>query len=235
MARRKNEAIQQLRKLFALEKGDSRSLLQLAEFLVRQKAWELIEEMETRFRVPVSSSPKLLYLVAHAKAEQGKTQESEALVQQSRRCYPGRGETAVYRHFDVARYLVAQGLFTWAEQECAYVVAQLERRHVMALAAREVLAAMLHDQGHDLRAAEALQDVVAVLEEAKAEKTELPVENLSFYAGQMHYYRACHWLGKGELARQREALEKALTADASNVDVLIAARQFSAPVLPRWV
>lgn len=222
-AQRKDEAVSALRKLLEVEKGDPLSLLRLADLLARQKAWPVIEEMETRFPGPVSSISLLLYCVANARAQQGKLQEAEATAARARGLDPGKVDHVLYRHVEVARELIERGMFAWAEKECRYVIATADRQHLLGLFARHTLAAMFHDLDENLKAAEVEKEMVEILKEAKPGKTDLPVESLAASTGQMHYYYACHWLAQGDRQQHRKRLDDALAADPRNVDALIAA------------
>ncbi len=222
-AKRIDEAVSALRKLIEVETGDPLSLLRLADLLAKQKAWSLIEEMESRFPGPVATVPLLIYCVAHARAQQGKVQEAEATAARARGLYQGNSEEALYRHAKVARDLVERGMFAWAEQECRHVIATADRQNLYGLSARYTLASMFHDLDKDLKAADVEKEMVEILKEAKPGKSDLPLENLATTTGQMHYYYACHWLAQGNREKHRKHLDDALAADPHNVDALIAA------------
>jgi tetratricopeptide (TPR) repeat protein len=222
-AQRKDEALAALRKLLEVETGDPLSLLRLADLLAKQKAWPLVEEMETRFPGPVSRISLLLYCVANARAQQGKLQEAEATAARARGLDPGKADQVLYRHAEVARELVERGMFAWAEQECRYVIAAADRQHLLGLFARHTLASMFHDLDENLKAAEVEKEMVEILKQAKPGKTDLPLESLAATTGQMHYYYACHWLAQGDREKHRKHLDDSLAADPKNVDALIAA------------
>jgi len=80
---------------------------------------------------------------------------------------------------------------------------------------------MLHDQGEELKAAEVLVEANKVFKDRSPEEEAL-MRKVSEWRSRMHYFFACHYEGLHDRAKQRAALDEALQADPTDVDVLIA-------------
>jgi tetratricopeptide (TPR) repeat protein len=81
---------------------------------------------------------------------------------------------------------------------------------------------MFHDQGQDLEAAAVLQKLVEAIDAGKLTEAKLGHRKANEVRARMNYFFVCHWQSKGDKAKQRDYLEKALKADPGDVDVLIA-------------
>ena len=138
--------------------------------------------------------------------------------------FPGKQKEDLLRHSLVAQRLRQRGQFAWARREFEHVIDQggdAENDDVRAMA-QYLLAEMGHDQGQDLDAATVLQKLVETIDAGKVTEAKLGHRKSSEVRARMNYFFACHWESKGDRAKQREYLDKALKADPSDVDVLIA-------------
>jgi tetratricopeptide (TPR) repeat protein len=111
----------------------------------------------------------------------------------------------------------------WARREFEHVMAEGEpdQNHIVAAAGAR-LAELLHDQGEDLSAAGAMEKALGALDRVKDADGKPQEVDLKELRSRMHYYFACHWESKNERAKQREALDKAIDINPSDIDVLIA-------------
>jgi tetratricopeptide (TPR) repeat protein len=214
------EAIQQL---VALDPGTPESMAELLDWLTEQKAWSAIEELANRFSGRFAQHPDLLYTLAQAYAEQGKKDQAEVTAAKAFHLYPRKQQGDLLRHLMAAQHLRVRGMFDWAKKEFEYIVSQdaagVDEVRAMAL---NVLAEMLHDQGKDNEAAEILKKLVADIQSGKVTENELNGRRPSEVRSRMHYFSACHWDALHDAAKHREAIDEALKADPSDVDVLIA-------------
>lgn len=81
---------------------------------------------------------------------------------------------------------------------------------------------MLHDQGQDLDAAATLDKLVHAIDAGKVSEAELEGEKPKDVRSRAYYFSACHWQARHDAAQERKYLDKALEANAEDIDVLIA-------------
>ena len=196
-------------------------------------AWTKLVQTEQAVlkRSPDRSSPRivaaLLYYLAMAQAEQGNRELAERTAAEARQLGPGKAASLLDAHLDTAAPLLRRGMFQWA---------QLEYRHVIdaevpafVAKAQVGLAEMWHDQGENLSAAEALGDVVRLIDEKKLDSIASVRRSDGELRGRMNYFYACHWRDKGDLAKHRKYLDEAIKADTGEIDALIARRRLPNP------
>ena len=82
---------------------------------------------------------------------------------------------------------------------------------------------MLHDQEHDLAAAEVLHSLVSLMERDETVKQKLDDPDRLFVpAARMHFFYACDAAAHHQLDEQRKHLDQAIAHDPKDADVLIA-------------
>ncbi len=226
---RKDESLTAMRKLIDLERGDPESLAELVKWLVEEKAWGLVSEVATRFASRFARDPKLLYTLAQAYKVQGKDVLAEETARQALGLHPGPRAEQLVAHLMTAYNLRQQGLFQWAEQEYRHVIATGAAGHNYTVTAHYGLSEMFHDQGKDLPAAQVLDEAVQNFEKNKIVKKEYAGRTLNEVRSRMDFFFACHWGEKGNRARQREHLDKALETEPGDIDVLIACYRLPDP------
>ncbi|MCS7306878.1 MAG: hypothetical protein NZ602_17435 [Thermoguttaceae bacterium] len=231
---RKKEAALVLMRLLDLEqKGDPRTVEQLADWLWEEKAYEAIEKLAERFREVFAQEPILLYTLAQAQHAQGRHQQAQQTAQQALQLNPGPQADQILRHLMAAISLRRKGFLQWSEQEFRYVLRMAPMGHRLYTLAAVQLAEMLHDQCQHFQAAEALQPLVEwfgkrdSLPDALEELTPLSVQ------ARMHYFYACHWEVQKNPSKQKQSLQQALKADPTDVDSLIACYRLSGEP-PEW-
>ena len=189
--------------------------------------WSDLVEAERAIlgRTPAESSPRivaaLLYLLAEAQADQGSGELADRTAARAREINPCTNPAALNDHLDIGYLWQRRGLFEWAE---------LEYRQVISMGLSAVwpngdsrLAEMWHDQGKHVAAAELLQEAIQLLRrETRGHRPQEVIEIENRIGARMDYFFACHWAEKGDQKRQREHLDKAIEADPSEIDVLIA-------------
>ena len=86
---------------------------------------------------------------------------------------------------------------------------------------------MLHDQGQDLDAAVTMEKLVEAVDAGKVTAAQLYGRKPGEVRARTYYFFACHWKSKNDAVKQRENLDKALAADPTDIDVLIACHQLA--------
>jgi len=217
--------------LDAAEK-DLAALAGRIECLIELKSWKTIKELAARFAEQFDGNAILLYVLARAQAETGDEPLCEETVAAARRLAPGKQPDDLLAHLAIAHNLQHRGWFDWAQWEYAHVV-ESGGGGEFAVTARSWLAEMLHDQGHDLRAAGELQKVVDQLgpqapdsKQLAGSVLEIP-RTLGQLRARMNFFYASHFQQRNDRAKQREYLDKALAADSTDVDVLIGCYRIS--------
>lgn len=224
-----DEAMASIRRLIEIEPGNPESLGELLDWLIAQKAWMAVDELAARFASRFNREPGLLYALAQAQIEQGQKAKADETAARALRLFPGKQQGELVRHLMVAQQLRARGQFDWSRREYEHVIEQGDGAHELRAMAQSTLAEMLHDQGQDLDASKTLEKLVEALAAGKANEGELGGRRASEVRSRAHYFSACHWKAQGDAAKQREALDKALKAEPSDVDVLIACYQLPNP------
>ncbi len=202
------------------------------ECLVELKAWKPIDELAGRFDNTFNKNALLLYALARAQQEAGKKQQADETAERALKLNGARESQKLFTHVQIAYRLQRRGWFAWAKREYRHVIETGEPRGEPVLTARSALAEMLHDQGDDLRAAKVLEQLVDAQGADTPNSRQLSNATTQFsrtlgeVRARMHYFFACHFENANDRAKQREHLDKALAADSSEVDVLIACYHF---------
>jgi tetratricopeptide (TPR) repeat protein len=219
---RNDDAVAAVRRLVAVNPDDTQSIAGLLSWLVEQKAWKAVDDLARRFPGRFASEPFLLYILADAYSARGDQQMANDTANRALRLYPGRQDDQVLRHYTVAQLLRSRGLFKWARFEYEHVIAQGAEGEQLTAMARILLSEMLHEQGEDLAAAAALERLVSGLDSGKVNESALYGRSAKEMRARWHYFSACHWESKNDMAKYRASLAKALEADPEDLDALIA-------------
>ena len=212
---RQEEAQEVMRGLVPLERGDAKSVSSLVHWLARKKAWKVIDDVAARFGTTFDQDPMLLYTLAEARLAQGK----EALADQIAAKAMALSGDDIERHASIVEQLQKQGMYRWAEKEYRRIIAIGPPGS--APAAYRLLSEMLHDQGKEEEAGQALQSLVEQLN-TQPELAQLLQQTAGSIRSRMYYFQAEHERLKGNIARQTELLDKAIGQDATDADVLTA-------------
>jgi len=219
-----DEAMTAIRRLVELERGNPESLAELLDWLTEQKAWKAVDDLARRFAPRFAIEPSLLYALAQAYADQGQKDQAEDTANRAFHLYPGKQRDELAHHLPVAQRLRQRGQFAWARREFEYLIEHCSNSEndELRTGTQSLLAEMFHDQGQDFDAAEVLGKLVAAIDAGKVAEARLGQRKPNEIRARMNYFFAAHWEAKGDKAKRRESLEKALTADPTDVDVLIA-------------
>ncbi len=219
----RDRAIQVMRKMIAIEKGDAQAIEQLTDWLIKQQALNMVDETAKRFDGAFHTKPVLLYFLAETRALQGQKDQAEELARQAAQLVPANDLAERYR---VAAKLRQRGLFEWSEREYRRI-ADSAPDEPEGIAARVSCAEMLHDLEREHDAAEMLQKLIDSVAKSVApgQRTQ-QVRGLDSDARSikswMHYYQACDYEQQKHLEKEWIELEKSIGQDPTNEDVLIA-------------
>ncbi len=185
------EATAAMRRLIDLEdNGDLDTLSKLLDWLVEQKAWELVDELAARYIPRFESEPMLLYILAQSQKAQGEAAKAEETAHRAFGLNPGREEMNLLKNYDPLnimnlyrnmvggseeiklyhRYFIAQyflhrrGLFDWAKREFEYVIAQGRPTDVTTISAQWDLSGMFYEQGDYVAAANVLDGMLKIVD-----------------------------------------------------------------------
>ena len=217
------EAVAAMRRMIALESGDTETLTALVGWLAERQAWNLVDDTVLRFGPRFENDPLLLYALAAARQRQGQADKGEELAKEAQKLEPND----LSQHVAVARELYARGMLDWAEREFRFVIdstpVDAGKSINMATDARMSLAYLLHDREDHLAAALLLKEPIDELRKQSKSKSVLPRthQREKEWKARMHYYYACHWEKLGDRAEQLRRLEAAVGESPFDVDVLI--------------
>ena len=205
----------------------------LTDWITTRQSWKTFPGDLKRFCFYWDLNPQFcLYQVAQIHREKGESNAAEEAAQKGFEIESDQiGSTQASLRLGIADRLATCGLFDWARREYLHVAEtsgknQAEKNQPGILetrmAARVALAEMLHDQGQNLEAAEALTEL---LEKKSADLPGLKVQSGSVdgidYQARKEYFYACHYAQQNDPLKQKESLRKAYAIDPNDVDVLI--------------
>ncbi|MEC7500283.1 MAG: tetratricopeptide repeat protein [Planctomycetota bacterium] len=229
-AGRDSEAEPFLLQVVALQPGDEESVRLLVQKMIgerteenqlKKRAARVIKNIGEKFNEIFATDPLLLYVLAHAEQTLGADDAANKIADQAQNLNP----TTAAKHLVTASTLERQGWFDWSENEYRKVIQIDGLKSIYTHMAISQLSEMLHGQGADKKAAEALEPLVLLLKSSPNVKNQF-VQQIkrspaSIYS-RMHFFRACHFEREGERAEQKIELLKAVEEDPSDADVLIA-------------
>src|SRR5262249_33633105 len=127
----------------------------------------------------------------------------------------------------MAKALSQRGLFEASQQEYRRVIDAAPRETPAGIFAPFELGELLHDQGRDREAAEALAPVVEAAKTDKQVRGSLKDLPLNPQA-RLYFFQACDSAARRDLDLQKSYLDEAIAADPNDADVLIALYDTSA-------
>ncbi|MCA9143152.1 MAG: hypothetical protein H6821_04095 [Planctomycetaceae bacterium] len=204
---------------------DREELFDVVDWALEREAWYVAGLLSERFPAEFWQDPLLVYRLAEAKRkggdEAGAAETAKLALEMNPKLYDP--------HMAVARRLRYERLmFDWAEAEFRLLIETSRELPKGELIARELLAEMLADLAREQEAAKVLEPSVAIGEKD-------PVTLASAYEAIFRtppspeelQAKIDHWLGihygrEGNIAKQKELLEKALTVSVEDIDIVIA-------------
>src|SRR5437016_5720354 len=98
-----------LHQIVLCERGDSTSLVDLVDWLVKRKAWNMVDEVATRFAASFEIDALLMYTLCEARLAQGNRELAEQTADKALKI---NGDKAM-DHLSVAVRLLDRGLTEW--------------------------------------------------------------------------------------------------------------------------
>ncbi len=221
-----DRAIAVMRKLVDRQPDDVQSLIEFVGWLVKHKAWGVVDDVAKRFERTFNGNSSLLYTLAQARKAQGSEELAEQFAERAFRLNPGSDDTTA--RLRIARWLESAGMMAWSEREYRQVIAHGGAESDEVIHARFWLSELLHDADRDSEAAEVLRGLVDLLVKngplhQKLTTLHHPPKSIR---SRMYYFAACDFAAKSDRTRQLEQLELAVAADPADADVLIALYRF---------
>jgi tetratricopeptide (TPR) repeat protein len=218
---RQDEAIAVIRRTFDLLDGTVEQITEVVDWLMQREAHAVVVELNDRFAAAFSENALLLYRLAEANQKLGDAEKARQIVDQAL----ALGPENLDQHLR-AGYVLSEerGLHDWAEREYREVIKNAGAGTFHEFRSRFFLSEMLHDQGKELLAAQALQPVCDLMEKDETAKdTCLKAQrDPPGVVSRMYYFYACHDHESGDFKTEREHLQTAFDSDPQDADVLIA-------------
>jgi tetratricopeptide (TPR) repeat protein len=214
----REEALVAMRRMLDVDNGDSQSLSELIEWVIRQEAWPLVDEVAQRLDRQLNGNPYLMYLVARAYDLRGDSKRAEELAQKA---LTQQGNN-VDQHFTIGYRLQQQGMMKWAEQEYRAAI-ESGAEGTFDEMAYGMLGELLGDQQRYKEAADILDELVKKMTNRPRGRRNRALErNADQVQARMHFFRGKQFAANKQTAEQRKHLEQALRHDPTEADVLIA-------------
>lgn len=214
------EALAVIRRTITLLDGTPEQLKELISWLLHAEQYLVVLEVADRYTDEFGRQPELLYRVAEAQLKLQRTDEAQATAERALAIDPE--DTDLHRI--VALKLQEAGLHSWAEREFRHILKSTTAGSPVDFQIRFLLSEMLHDQAQDQAAGETLQPLCDLMdkdEAAKATAARTQRDPESVYS-RMHYFYACVLIEQQKFDEAEDRLAKALEADPTDADVLIA-------------
>jgi len=221
-AKQDDRAVVVMRKLVDRQPDEVEGLIEFVEWLVKHKAWSVVDEVAKRFDRTFAANPRLLYTLAQARKVQGNDELAEQFAERAYRLSPGSDE--MIARLRIARWLESSGMINWSEREYRHVIAHGGPESDEVIHTRIWLSETLHDADRDSEAADVLRGLVDLLAKngplhQKLTTIKHPPKSIR---SRMYYFAACDFAAKNDRARQIEQLDLAVASDPADADVLIA-------------
>jgi tetratricopeptide (TPR) repeat protein len=216
---KREEALVAMRRMLDVDNGDSQSLAELIEWVIRQEAWPLMDEVAQRLDRQLNSNPYLMYLVARAYDLRGDSKRAEELAQKALN-QPANNN--VDQHVSIGFRLQQQGMLKWAEAEYKAAIKTGAEGNFDDLA-YGMLGELLGDQQRYGEAADVLEELVGKLtKRPRGPRNRTFNRNADQVQARMNFFRGRQFAAEKDTTKQKEHLLQALRHDPTEADVLIA-------------
>jgi predicted Zn-dependent protease len=115
-------AADEFRQVAERNDGDESTLLELMECLTELKSWDEIEKARRQFARRFETSALLRYALAEALAAQGQQSLADETAAAAFRLNPGKDQTSIHLHHEVATSLYEGKRWAWAAREYQYLL-----------------------------------------------------------------------------------------------------------------
>jgi tetratricopeptide (TPR) repeat protein len=208
-----------LKQLVDVQPDDETTLAQFIEWVQGKKAWGALDAVQKRFAERIDKDPVLLYAIASAREAQGQTKVADEAAAKAL----SLNVENLDAHGLTALLLRNRGMLRWAEKEFRQLIASAPANNEYAMGSRYILSEVLHDQERDAEAGRLLEETVTAMQrnikEGSAENNGR--RELGSVKARMHYFLAMA-LRETDAAKHLEHLDKAMEADPTDADALIA-------------
>lgn len=217
---RKDDAHASLRRLFQVIPSEPSSVLANVRWLVEREAWPVVLDAETRYAAMFQQDVGLAYCAAEAHKATGDDEGVERILERI-----ASAPIDPPRRIEIAEDLERWGRFDWAEREYRQGLKDLQPPNPAFAWASRRFAEMLHDQGREAEAADALAGYLKALDENEqfrsilVDQFEWPVAE---HRARHATFRGLALQAEAKHGEAREAFEKGLEDFEFDADLLIA-------------
>lgn len=225
---KQEQAVAAMRRTVELIDNTRQDLIETVEWLMQRSAWPVVDEIATRYADRFARDATLLYRLAETRLKQGQKEPAETTAAKARSVEGEDPSQHVLQGFQ----LQERGLFDWATREYRSAIDLGPAGSIHDLRARFLMSEMQHDQEQSLAAAKTLQGAVDAMdkEEAVVQVVEQRLgRDPKAIRSRMHYFYSVDHAAKGERAEQIKQLDKAVDADPTDADALIARYRVKEP------
>jgi tetratricopeptide (TPR) repeat protein len=220
-----DKALAAMQRMLDLEDNDGESLARLIEWVIRQEAWPLVDEVAKRFDRQLADDPYLIYLIAQAHETRGDSKRAAEMAGKALEQQPGNPG----HHLQIAYRLQQQGMAKWAEGEYRKAIEDDPEGRYYEVA-RSILAELLNDYERFGEAAKLLEEVAQKMQEPRRRGRRgdnMLERNPDQVKARMHFFRGKQFAVEKQTDKQVEQLQLALKHDPVEADVLIALYRIS--------
>jgi tetratricopeptide (TPR) repeat protein len=216
---RPEDALNAIRKMVRLERGDSTSLAELVEWVAKRKAWPIIDEIAAKFAGSFDGDAILLYTLAQARLEQGDEKLADEIAKKALTLHAENAR----EHMFMGYRLHDRGLAKFSELEYRKAIELGPASSDVAIRSRFLLSENLHDAQNDLAAGEILKGAVDLIDGDEAVKRIVAQLDRTPEAirSRMYFFFGAHYGRSGDHLNEAESYRKAIAQDPSDADVLI--------------
>lgn len=222
----RDQAIAVMRKMIGRVNDNVDSLVAFVDWLVEQKAWEVVDETARQFNATFSADRTLLYAEAQSHQARGDALSAEKFADQAFKIVSAESDDLLAR-YTVARRLYLLGMVPWCEREYRRIVDTDPADSKEVVSSRRILAELFHDQNRDAEAAAIIGTMLDQMQK-NGDFAQKVAGDYRMRPGairaEYHYYLACQARAKGDIPRETEELDAALEKGDPgdpNPDVLI--------------
>ena len=221
-----NSTREAVTKLVELRKESSRLIVETSLWLIENQQYELFQELIwNEFKEARETVPMLAYCDFMSKRRQGKAKAAQQAADaafamtENDTLFPDVFERA-YTRLQLARKLELEDHVDLAIREYRRLIDMKSQYQITGVQydAVSYLSELLHDRQREAEAADVLAKIAVPGKDSLVGKSEEDPSNVS----RMHYFRSEHHRQRGERAKQIEFLNKAVEANPTDADVLIA-------------
>ena len=201
-----------------------KQLIEAIDWFASQESWEYVGLIEERFPIEFGELPELLYRLAEAHLHAGNQELADKAVQRAVAIKP----EDIVAHTTMALWLTKHHFYDWAIAEYQNCTEQAPIESDMGVRVRIILAELFHDLSRDLEAAGALAGVIKHRDNnAVVMAVKRFYSSFAALESRYIYYQASAAEKREDYLQQKLLLEKALSLNRYDGDVLIAAFRYT--------